>query len=36
VKVKLEKLPADASTRFASQEASYEPSVAAMVIPVVD
>jgi S1-C subfamily serine protease len=36
VKVKLEKLPAEASTRFASQEASYEPSVAAMVIPVVD
>jgi len=36
VKVKLEKLPADASTRFASQEASYEPSLAAMVIPVVD
>jgi len=30
LKVKLEKLPADASTRFASQEASYEPSVAAM------
>jgi len=36
VKVKLEKLPAEASTRFASQEASYEPSLAAMVIPVVD
>jgi len=36
VKVKLEKLPADASTRFAAQEASYEPSLAAMVIPVVD
>jgi len=36
VKVKLEKMPADASTRFASQEASYEPTLAAMVIPVVD
>ena len=36
VKVKLEKMPADATTRFASQEASYEPALAAMVIPVVD
>ena len=36
VKVKLEKMPADASTRFAAQEASYEPTLAAMVIPTVD
>jgi len=36
VTVKLEKMPADASTRFASQEASYEPMLAAMVIPVID
>ena len=36
VKVKLEKMPADASTRFAAQEASYEPSLAAMVVPVID
>jgi S1-C subfamily serine protease len=36
VKVKLEKMPVDASTRFASQEASYEPMLAAMVIPIVD
>lgn len=36
VKVKLEKMPVDATTRFASQEASYEPMLAAMVIPVVD
>ena len=36
VKVKLEKMPVDATTRFASQEASYEPALAAMVIPVVD
>ena len=36
VKVKLEKMPADATTRFASLEASYEPTLAAMVIPSVD
>ena len=36
VKVKLEKMPVDATTRFASKEASYEPMLAAMVIPVVD
>ena len=36
VKVRLEKMPVDATTRFASQEASYEPTLAAMVIPVVD
>jgi S1-C subfamily serine protease len=36
VKVKLEKMPADASTRFASREASYEHTLAAMVIPTVD
>jgi S1-C subfamily serine protease len=36
VKVKLEQMPADASSRFASREASYEPMLAAMVIPTVD
>jgi S1-C subfamily serine protease len=36
VKVKLEKMPADATTRFASLEASYEPTLAAMVISSVD
>jgi C-terminal processing protease CtpA/Prc len=36
VKVKLEKMPADATTRFATVEASYEPALAAMVIPSVD
>lgn len=36
VKVKLEKMPADATARFASKDASYEPMLAAMVIPVVD
>ena len=36
VKVKLEKMPADATTRFASLEASYEPTLAAMVIESVD
>jgi len=36
VKVKLEKMPTEASSRFAAQEASYEPTLAAMVIPTVD
>ena len=36
VKVKLEKMPADATTRFASLEASYEPTLAAMVLTTVD
>jgi len=36
VKVKLEKMPADATARFASVEANYEPALAAMVIPSVD
>ena len=33
VKVRLEKMPAEASTRFAAREASFEPTLAAMVIP---
>ena len=36
IKVKLEKMPADATARFASHKASFDPVVAAMVIPVVD
>ena len=36
VKVQLEKMPAAATTRFAALEASYEPALAAMVIPSVD
>jgi len=36
VKVKLEKMPADVTNRFASLEANYEPTLAAMVIPTVD
>ena len=36
VKVKLEKLPSEATTRFAELEPSYEPTLAAMVIPSVD
>ena len=36
VKVKLEKMPADVTSRFASLEANYEPTLAAMVIPSVD
>lgn len=36
VKVKLEKMPADASSRFAAQEATYEPTLAAMVITTID
>ena len=36
VKVKLEKMPAEATTRYASLEASYDPELAAMVIPTVD
>lgn len=36
VKVKLEKMPVEATTRYASREASYDPALAAMVIPIVD
>ena len=36
VKVKLEKMPADATSRFAAQEATYEPTLAAMVITTID
>jgi hypothetical protein len=36
VKVKLEKMPAEVSARYASLEASYDPELAAMVIPTVD
>jgi S1-C subfamily serine protease len=36
VKVRLEKMPAEATTRFAAKEANYEPTLAAMVIPAVD
>ena len=36
VKVKLEKMPEDATTRFASLDADYEPTLAAVVIPSVD
>ncbi len=33
VKVRLEKMPASATTRFAARDASFEPTLAAMVIP---
>lgn len=36
VKMKLEKMPATATTRFAAHEASYEPALAAVVIPTID
>lgn len=36
VKVKLEKLPVSATERFAHREASFDPSLAAVVIPTVD
>ena len=36
VKVRLEKMPAAATTRFAAREASFEPTLAAMVIPSID
>lgn len=36
VKVKLEKMPADAATRFAAHDANYEPMLAAMVIQSID
>ena len=36
VKVKLAQMPADASSRFASREVSYEPTLAAMVLTTVD
>jgi S1-C subfamily serine protease len=36
VKVKLAEMPTDAPARFASREASYEPTLAAMVLTTVD
>ena len=36
VKVRLEKMPAEATTRFATREASFDAALAAMVIPAVD
>jgi len=36
VKVKLEKMPEEATMRFADVEPTYEPMLAAVVIPVVD
>jgi len=36
VKVKLEKMPAEATARYANVEPTYEPTLAAVVIPVVD
>ena len=36
VKVKLEKMPADVTSRFAAQDVNYEPMLAAMVITTVD
>ena len=36
VKVKLEKMPADATSRFATADVNYEPTLAAMVITTVD
>ena len=36
VKVRLERMPAGAATRFAARDASYEPTLAAMVISTVD
>ena len=36
IKVKLEKMPADATARFAAKKASFDPALAAVVMPVVD
>lgn len=36
IKVKLEKMPADATARLAARKATFDPMLAAMVIPVVD
>lgn len=36
VKVKLEKMPEEATMRYANVEPTYEPTLAAVVIPVVD
>lgn len=36
IKVKLEKMPADATTRFAHRQASFDPALAAVVIPAVN
>ena len=36
VKVKLEKMPEQATAKFADREASFEPSLAAVVITVAD
>lgn len=36
VKVKLEKMPADAASRFANREASFDPALAAIVMPAVN
>ena len=36
VKLKLEKMPADATERFASRQAGFEPALAAMVMPSVN
>lgn len=33
IKVKLEKMPADAASRFANRDASFDPALAAMVMP---
>jgi len=36
VKLKLEKMPADATERFASRQAGFEPALAAVVMPTAD
>jgi putative serine protease PepD len=36
VKVKLEQMPADAANRFANREASFDPALAAIVMPAVN
>jgi S1-C subfamily serine protease len=36
VKVQLEKMPAEATARYAAREASFEPMLAAVVIPPID
>lgn len=36
VKVKLEKMPADAASRFANRDASFDPALAAIVMPAVN
>lgn len=36
VKVRLERMPESATARFAARDASFEPTLAAMVIPVTD